>query len=53
MRLYTTIWYDRETGNKFNTISVVWNEEIDGKWEWEGDEYIVETKEFTEKEFFN
>ena len=53
MKLYTYNWYDRETGNKFNTISIVWDEIIDGKWEWEGNEYIKEIREFTEKEFFN
>lgn len=53
MKLYTYNWYDRETGNKFNTISIVWNEEIDGKWEWEGNKKVTKEYRYTAREYFN
>lgn len=53
IKWYTKIWYDKETGKKFNTISMVWNEVFEGKWEWETNKHVVENREFTEEEFFN
>ena len=53
MKLYTKIRCDAVTGKKFNTISIQWDESFDGKWEWKGNEHVVEIKEFTEEEFFN
>lgn len=28
---FIKIWYDRETRKHFNTISILWNKELDGK----------------------
>ena len=50
---YIKIWCDAVTGKKFNTISIQWDESFDGKWEWEGNEHVVEIRELTEKEFLN
>lgn len=50
---YIKIWYDRETGERFNTISIQWDERFDGRWEWEENKHVVKINDFTEREFFN
>lgn len=50
---FIKIWYDRETGKHFNTISILWNEELDGKWEWEGNKKVTKEYRYTEREYFN
>ena len=53
IRWFIKIWYDRETGERFNTISIQWDEALDGKWKWEGNKHVVKINDFTKREFFN
>ena len=54
MRVYTVQYIDRETGEVFNTISIVHDDVFEGEWQYgDEEEHISNINTFTEAEYYN